>query len=204
MKNLSRNKLRKIILEEIEVALDYEASRDFGGEGSTVKFSRDRDKDPIGLVPIQSSLEQGTKKNGLKTRLTVRSFLDFASDGGGVNEWIQKQIRNGRYVAPPWFDMVYVEDLNIWYVYSHEGRSRCKSIKDMSERSRVEVPVDLFLKKQKSPDDRAKDFYVKNLDNKAWKALENRVIKQEYTPIRSGNKEHYDLISSYFPVEIEK
>lgn len=190
-----REVIRSIVQEEItEVPLDYTSDQldvRRREEPDKAKFSRNQSEKPIGLVPFQA----GNKSNRLSVKARCGEFLDLANEGGSANDWMKEEIMGGRPVGPPWLEMVYVESVNAWYVRGHEGRSRCKTIKELASKAFIEVPLDLFLRhKDTSEDRRASEISVSSLSREARKALENRVIPQFNSPIKSDDKGHIDLL----------
>jgi len=202
-----REVVRSVIREIVEVPLDYTADeldvpefrRKRFDEPDKVRFSTDQSDEPIGLVPLQA----GNTRNKLSVKTRCEEFLDLANEGGEPNDWMKEQILKGRPVAPPWLEMVYVESVNAWYVRGHEGRSRCKTIRELAERAYVDVPLDLFLRyKETSEDRRASEISPGSLSGEAKSALENRVVPQWNAPIDSDDKDHYDIIVHDFYFEV--
>lgn len=175
--------------------------RDRFDEPDKVKFSRNQSEKPIGLVPLQA----GNKRNKLSVKARCEEFLSLADEGGDANDWMKEQIMEGRPVAPPWLEMIYVESVNAWYVRGHEGRSRCKTIKELADKTFIEVPLDLFLRhKDTSEDRRASEISTDSLSREEREALKNRVVPQYNSPIKSDDKDHIDLLVYDFEFETLK
>lgn len=180
--------IRDVIREKVEVELDY-----LGDE--TVIYSTDRSDDPMGLVPLQTS----NPKNHLRVNTYADTFLDMAADGGRVIEDIRFKIKRGVPVAPPFLTMTYVESVNAWQIDQHEGRSRTKTIKDMSSSVSLKIPVDLFLnRKENSEGYRSKEVAYQNLSKEAQEALTSRVVPQFNSPIRSEDQSHVSMLTHRF------
>lgn len=204
---MKKSKLRRIIREEllredIEVPLEYtQAEKDLpfdtGERAETVSFSRNQSDDPIGLVPMQAS----APRNMLSVRASCKEFLDMATEGGSPNDWMAEQVRKGRPLAPPWLEMVYVQSVNAWYVRNHEGRSRCKTLEELADRYKVEVPLDLFLYRKPDADSRPGKVPVSDVSAEAKSALRDRVVPQWNSPIRNDDQDHVDIIVNPFRFE---
>lgn len=146
----------------------------------------------MGLVPLQSS----KPKNHLRVQTYADTFLEMAEDGGNVNPDIRFNIKQGRKVAPPFLIMMYVESVNAWQVDQHEGRSRTKTIKDMSDKVSLKIPMDIFLRRKETSEGyRSEEVAYRSLSNEAQEALKGRVIPQFNSPIQSDDKSHVDLLT---------
>ena len=181
-----REIIRKMIEEEVEVRLIN------GQPDSVVIYSTDQSEDPMGLVPLQAS----KPRNHLRVRTYADTFLEMAEDGGRVNPDIRFNIKQGRKVAPPFLIMTYVDSVGAWQVDQHEGRSRTKTIQDMSDRVSLKIPMDLFLRKKKSSEGyRSEEVAYSSLSNEAQEALKGRVVPQFNSPITTDDKSHVDLLT---------
>jgi len=175
-----------MIEEEVEVRLIN------GQPDSVVIYSTDQSEDPMGLVPLQAS----KPRNHLWVRMYADTFLEMAEDGGRVNPDIRFNIKQGRKVAPPFLIMTYVDSVGAWQVDQHEGRSRTKTIQDMSDRVSLKIPMDLFLRKKKSSEGyRSEEVAYSSLSNEAQEALKGRVVPQFNSPITTDDKSHVDLLT---------
>jgi len=175
-----------MIEEEVEVRLIN------GQPDSVVIYSTDQSEDPMGLVPLQAS----KPRNHFRVRTYADTFLEMAEDGGRVNPDIRFNIKQGRKVAPPFLIMTYVDSVGAWQVDQHEGRSRTKTIQDMSDRVSLKIPMDLFLRKKKSSEGyRSEEVAYSSLSNEAQEALKGRVVPQFNSPITTDDKSHVDLLT---------
>lgn len=180
-----REVIRKIIEEEVQIQLIH------GQPNSTVIYSTDRTEDPMGLVPLQSS----KPKNHLRVKTYADTFLEMAEDGGSVTPDIRFNVKQGRPVAPPFLIMTYIESVNAWQVDQHEGRSRTKTIKEMTDKVSLQIPMDIFLRRKESSEGYSSTKVAySSLSNKAQEALKGRVVPQYNSPIESEDKSYIDLL----------
>jgi len=181
-------KFKDLIKEEIKVALGYTADeladtksqkkrfQKKADEPVKVIFSRNKDKNPLGLVPMRI----GNYRNRVLSKMPINEFLNLASDGGNVNNFIKKEILKGKPIAPPFLQVVYIHSLNVWYVYAHEGRSRAKTIQKMSEKQKNVIPVDLFLYQRDDVDSKRTKIDSNELDQNMIESFYKRVVPQDY------------------------
>ncbi len=97
-------------------------------------------KDGIGAVPNNQSIDYF----GFQKKLTPDQFLQLAKPQmmEPTAPGIEKAIRKGKAVGPPFFSVEWREKVGAWRITSHEGRNRSIAIRNINPKTLM--PVHFF------------------------------------------------------------
>lgn len=108
--------------------------------------------------------------------LYLKSVLDFQPNQDSI-DFLIESIESGKPIAPPTLKLVWLEDLNVWWVRGHEGRHRMKVI-EIIESGATEVPCSVETKKGTKDDKRFGKLSQSNITATMIEELDNKVISE--------------------------
>lgn len=132
----------------------------------------------IGAVPFNQSVDY----LGYRVKMSPEDFRKLTPEGQSSKKtpkFVEQELAKGNKIGNPFLDLKWDEDLGIWGVWGHEGRSRSDAFKKVFPGKDMEVHV--FLKGENK----------KHLTDEQRKALKEPIYQENYEHLIGTRLEPY-------------